>query len=107
MRLRFDYIQKETLIRRYDTFLGNPFLADFTQFVSEHEIPMGTELLIQWRGVRVAAVLFDDDTMLFLSIRGKKSDTPSVPIMVGETPFYPTDKKIKPIPKKGEHDDKP
>lgn len=107
MRLRFDYIQKETLIRRYDTLLGGPFLADFAQFASDHEIPMGTELLIQWQGVRVTAVLFDDDTMLFLSIRRKKSDTPSVPIMVGKAPFYPTDKKIKLIPKKGEHDDKP
>lgn len=72
MYLRFDHIQKETLIKRFHTLLGNPFLADFTQYVTDHEMPMGTELLIQWQGVRVVAVLFDADTLLLLSIRRKK-----------------------------------
>ena len=105
MRLRFDYIQKESLIRRYDTLLGNPFLTAFTQFVSDHDMPMGEELLIQWQGVRVAAVLFDDDTLLLLSIKRQNGDTPSAPLMVREAPIFPADKKIKSIPKKGEHND--
>ena len=106
MYLRFDYIQKESLIRRYDTLLGGPFLADFAQFASDHEMPMGAELLIQWQGVRVTAVLFDDDTLLLLSIKRQNGDTPSAPLMVREAPIFPADKKIKSIPKKGERNDK-
>ena len=105
MRLRFDYIQKESLIRRYDNLLGNPFLTAFSQFVHNHDMPIGEELLIQWQGVRVAAVLLDDDTLLLLSIKRQKGDTPLAPLMVREAPIFPADKKIKSIPKKGEHND--
>lgn len=87
--------------------LGTDFLSALEGFVSESDVPLGVELEILWQGVRVVGVLFSADYLLILKIQKKKSNTPSLPLMVGECKKYPADKKVKPIPKKGEHDDKP
>jgi len=99
MEIRYDIQNKRTLVQRFETLLGPDFLADFAAFVSDHEIPMGNELAIEWHEAKATAVMFDSDNLLLLRIRQRKSDTPCSAIAVGEVNFYPT-KKIKPIPLK-------
>lgn len=97
MEIRFDYQNKRTLVERFDTLLGADFLADLAAFVSEHEMPVGSELALEWRDVKATAVMFDDDCLLLLRICRKKSDTPCSPLSVGERTFYPAE-KIRPVP---------
>lgn len=97
MDIRFDYQNKRTLLDRFETMLGPGFLDSFSEFVFEHEMPMGSELAIEWRDAKATAVMFDDDSLLLLRICRKKSDTPCSQLTVGERTFYPAE-KIRPIP---------
>jgi len=99
MEIRYDIQNKRTLIQRFETLLGPDFLADFAAFVSDHEIPMGNELAIEWHEAKATAVMFDNNNLLLLRIRQKKSDTPCSPLTVGERHFYPAG-KIRTIPLK-------
>lgn len=97
MEIRFDYQKKRILLERFDTLLGADFLTDLAAFVSAHEMPVGSELAIEWRDVKTTAVMFDDDSLLLLKICRKKSDTPCSLLSVGERTFCPAE-EIRPIP---------